>query len=202
MIKDVSQLVIVSDFGDSYRIYRACQFVFLTIHQVKELDIFRYICFIFSKTRNTESHRLLADISIVSVVLVILGVPGKVLVIVHVEERFPSLGTLVEVGEGHCSACDPVKTALLHTSCPVVCPVLGVDHHQDVFDELVLLLVEDVSEVGALLSAAVHGGLKVEPGRGEPVAAGVVVMPTLLANLSFEVLSFIFSLAFTFASDF
>ena len=66
-----------------------------------------------------QSHRLLADIPIVSIVLVILGVPGKVLVIVHVEERLPFLGSLVEVGEGHGGACDPVETSLLHTSCPV-----------------------------------------------------------------------------------
>ena len=60
--------------------------------------------------------------------------------------------------------------------------LLWVDHYQDVLDELVLILVEDVSKVGALLSAAVHGGLKVESGGGEPVAAGVVVMPAFQAG--------------------
>ena len=135
---------------------------------------------LFSSSK--QSHRLLADIPIVSIVLVILGVPGKVLVIVHVEERFPFLGSLVEVGEGHGGARDPVEPPLLNASCPVVRPILWVDHHQDVLDELVLLLVEDVGEVGALSSAAVHGGLKVEPRGGEPVAAGVVVVPALLAG--------------------
>ena len=46
----------------------------------------------------------------------------------------------------------------------------------------VLLLVEDVSEVGTLFSTAVHDRLKVEPGAGEPIAAGVVVVPALLTG--------------------
>ena len=66
--------------------------------------------FLSAKQYVTDSYRLLADIPIVSILLVILGVLGKVLVKVHMEERFPSLGFLVEVGEGHGGACDPVKT--------------------------------------------------------------------------------------------
>ena len=118
----------------------------------------------FQQRKCAESYGLLTDVPIISIVLVILGVPGKVLVIVHVEEGFSFLGSLVEIGEGHGGASDPVETPFLHPSCPVVRPVLWVDHHQDVLDELVLLLVEDVDEIGALLSAAVHGRLKVEPG--------------------------------------
>ena len=53
---------------------------------------------------------------------------------------------------------------------------------EDVLDELVLLPIKDVSEVGALLSAALHGGLEVEPGGGEPVPAGVVEVPVFLAG--------------------
>ena len=64
-----------------------------------------------------------------------------------------------------------------HTSCPVVGPILGVDHHRDVLDEAVFLLAEDVGEVGSLLSTAVHGLTEVHPGGGEPVAGGVVVVP-------------------------
>ena len=62
-----------------------------------------------------ESYRLLTDITIISVILVVLGVPGKVLVEVHVEERLFLLGSLVEVGEGHGGASDPVKAAFFHT---------------------------------------------------------------------------------------
>ena len=128
-----------------------------------------------------ESYRLLTDITIISVILVVLGVPGKVLVEVHVEERLFLLGSLVEVGEDHGGASDPVKAAFFHTSCPVVGSILGIDDHQDVLDELVLLLAEDVGEVGPLLRAAVHGRLEVQPGGGEPVAGGVVEVPALLA---------------------
>ena len=93
------------------------------------------------------------------------------------EERLFLLGSLVEVGEGHRGASDPVKAAFLHTSCPVVGSILGID----VLDELVLLLAEDVGEVGSLLRAAIHGRLEVQPGGGEPVAGGVVEVPALLA---------------------
>ena len=103
---------------------------------------------------------------------------AKSLVEVHVDE----LVELVEVGEDHGGASDPVKAAFFHTSCPVVGSILGIDHHQDVLDELVLLLVKDDGEVGALFRAAVHGGLKVESGGGEPAAAGVVVMPAFQAG--------------------
>ena len=50
-----------------------------------------------------------------------------------------------------------------HTSCPVVGPILGVDHHQNALGEPGFLLAEDVGEVGPLLSTAVHGRIKVHP---------------------------------------
>ena len=67
-----------------------------------------------------------------------------------------------------------------HTSCPVVGPILGVDHHQNALGEPVFLLAEDVGEVGPLLSTAVHGRIEVHPGGGEPVAGGVIVVQAVL----------------------
>ena len=58
---------------------------------------------------------------------------AKSLVEVHVDELVRSL---VEVGEDHGGARDPVEAMWFgHTSCPVVGPILGVDHHRDVLDE-------------------------------------------------------------------
>ena len=62
-----------------------------------------------------------------------------------------------------------------HTSCPVVGPILEVNHHQHSTCPL-----EDVGEVGRLLSTAVHGRIEVHPGGGEPVAGGVVVVQAVL----------------------
>ena len=95
------------------------------------------------------------------------------------KESFPFIGSLVEVGEGHGGSRDPLESPLLNAPRPVVRPILWVDQHQDVLDEVVLILVEDVREVAALISAAVHGGFEVEPGVGEPVAAGVVPVPII-----------------------
>ena len=129
---------------------------------------------------------LFADEAVVLIIAVILGVPPEVVIKVHVKEGLAlRLLVILPVGEAHHLPSEPVDLLVpvdVHGTQPVVGPVLGVDHHQDVLEERVLLLAEDVSEVGPLLRAAVHGRLKVEPCGGEPVAAGVVVVPALLTG--------------------
>ena len=103
---------------------------------------------------------LLADESIVLVVVIVLGVPLEPVIIVHVKVGLTRrLIIVLEVSEVHGHASHPLKTlvpVVVKATDEVVGAIPWVDRVEHTLDEVVLVVVEDVSEIGSSLVARAY----------------------------------------------
>ena len=103
---------------------------------------------------------LLTDEPVVLVIGIVLGVPLELCVEVHVEVgQARRLVFVLEVGEVHGLAGHQVNAlvpVVVQATDEVVGAVLRVDRVEHALDEVVLVVVEDVSEVGPNLVAGAY----------------------------------------------
>ena len=121
---------------------------------------------------------LLADESVVLVIVIVLGVPLEPVIIVHVKVGLTCrLIIVLKVGEVHGHAGHPLKTlvpVVVQATDEVVGAVPWVDRVEHALDEVVLVVVEDISEIGSHLGAGAYSKInrdgKSERGRVQCLA--------------------------------
>ena len=103
---------------------------------------------------------LLADETVVLVIGIVLGVPLEPVIIVHVKVGLTiRLLIILEVGEVHGLAghpLDPPVPVVVQATDEVVRAVPRVDRVEHALDEVGLIAVEDVGEVGSHLIAGAY----------------------------------------------
>ena len=103
---------------------------------------------------------LLADEPVVLVVGIVLGVPLELVIIIHVKVGLAiRLIIVLEVGEVHGLAGHPLNAlvpVVVQATDEVVRAVPRVDRVEHAFDEVGLIAVEDVGEVGPDLGVGAY----------------------------------------------
>ena len=113
---------------------------------------------------------LLADESVVLVIVIVLGVPLESVIIVHVKVGLTCrLIIVLKVGEIHGHAghpLNPLVPVVVQATDEVVGAVLRVDRVEHALDKVGLLHGQDVGEVGSHLVAEAYSEIRFGIGKG------------------------------------